>query len=191
MDGISLKLNTALRYRPKARLSAAIAAAILAVSASAVYFTVSAVKNETTYMEPSGRAQSREEITEMYFQAFRDSDAELYVAAMPEGKLNRQRKLFDSDSELYDSYNSQFEDEYDFFSAIYGSDFTISYEVTDSRTADENSIADEEFFNAAELDITAAISGYKLHRECRGTLTVIETENGWYVYDSDFEEAFW
>lgn len=184
-------MNTALRYRPKARLSAAVTAAALAVSASAVYFAASAGKSESAHMESSGRAQSCEEIADMYFQAFRDSDAELYVAAMPEGKLNRQRKLFDSDSELYDSYHSQFEDEYDFFAAIYGSDFAISYEITDSRAADKDSIADEEFLSAAELDITADISGYKLRRGCKGTLTVIETENGWYVYDSDFEEVFW
>lgn len=161
---------------------------IAAAVGAAVYFA--AMRPEPNGIKVQKGSESAEDAAEEYFEAFRETDAERFISVMPEGKLKRQRGLFDSDEELYDSYRSQFEDEREFFDAIYGSDCSISYEITDSRGAEE-SIEDEDFLSASALSVTANIGGRKNHDECEGTLTLIETENGWYVYDSDFEKVFW
>ena len=66
--------------------------------------------------------------------------------------------LFDNEAEFYESYRSQFEDEREYYSAVYGSDFAISYAVTNERAYDE--IAGENGVSQAEiLEVKAYIDG--------------------------------
>jgi hypothetical protein len=190
MDGNCLEKKTSARHGRLSSSAAVILAAVLAVSAAAVFFIAYFGRQGATDEERIGSATC-EQAAEKYFDAFRESNAELYVSAMSEGKFNRQLLLFDGGDEIYDSYRSQFEDERDFFTAIYGADFKIKYEITQQTDADSGEIEGEEYISAKKLSVSVNINGSKANEDCEGTLTVIETEDGWYIYDSDFEKTFW
>ena len=191
------------------RLTALVCAAVCA-AAAIIYFAAFGGVAEREYMGETGAAaetarsfrltlwhlsrhltaRSPRAAAQTYFDAFAASDDEKYIAVMPPFLKEERALLFDNEAEFYESYRSQFEDEREYYSAVYGSDFAISYAVTNERAYDE--IAGENGVSQAEiLEVKAYIDGKKLHRELKGTLTAVKCGEGWYIYESDFKEAFW
>lgn len=172
------------------RLTALVCAAVCA-AAAVIYFAAFGGVAEREYMGETGAAaDTPRAAAQMYFDAFAASDDEKYIAVMPPFLKEERALLFDNEAEFYESYRSQFEDEREYYSAVYGSDFAISYAVTNERAYDE--IAGENGVSQAEiLEVKAYIDGKKLHRELKGTLTAVKCGEGWYIYESDFKEAFW
>lgn len=172
------------------RLTALVCAAVCA-AAAVIYFAAFGVVAEREYMGETGAAaDTPRAAAQTYFDAFAASDDEKYIAVMPPFLKEERALLFDNEAEFYESYRSQFEDEREYYSAVYGSDFAISYAVTNERAYDE--IAGKNGVSQAEiLEVKAYIDGKKLHRELKGTLTAVKCGEGWYIYESDFKEAFW
>lgn len=172
------------------RLTALVCAAVCA-AAAVIYFAAFGGVAEREYTGKTGAAAyTPRAAAQMYFDAFAASDDEKYIAVMPPFLKEERALLFDNEAEFYESYRSQFEDEREYYSAVYGSDFAISYAVTNERAYDE--IAGENGVSQAEiLEVKAYIDGKKLHRELKGTLTAVKCGEGWYIYESDFKEAFW
>lgn len=172
------------------RLTALVCAAACA-AAAVIYFAAFGGVAEREYTGKTGAAaDTPRAAAQTYFDAFAASDDEKYIAVMPPFLKEERALLFDNEAEFYESYRSQFEDEREYYSAVYGSDFAISYAVTNERAYDE--IAGENGVSQAEiLEVKAYIDGKKLHRELKGTLTAVKCGEGWYIYESDFKEAFW
>lgn len=172
------------------RLTALVCAAVCA-AAAVIYFAAFGGVAEREYMGETGvAADTPRAAAQTYFDAFAASDDEKYIAVMPPFLKEERALLFDNEAEFYESYRSQFEDEREYYSAVYGSDFAISYAVTNERAYDE--IAGKNGVSQAEiLEVKAYIDGKKLHRELKGTLTAVKCGEGWYIYESDFKEAFW
>lgn len=172
------------------RLTALVCAAVCA-AAAVIYFAAFGGVAEREYMGETGAAaDTPRAAAQTYFDAFAASDDEKYIAVMPPFLKEERALLFDNEAEFYESYRSQFEDEREYYSAVYGSDFAISYAVTNELAYDE--IAGENGVSQAEiLEVKAYIDGKKLHRELKGTLTAVKCGEGWYIYESDFKEAFW
>ncbi len=177
-------------YVERKRLTALVCAAVCA-AAAVIYFAAFGGVAEREYMGETGAAaDTPRAAAQTYFDAFAASDDEKYIAVMPPFLKEERALLFDNEAEFYESYRSQFEDEREYYSAVYGSDFAISYAVTNERAYDE--IAGENGVSQAEiLEVKAYIDGKKLHRELKGTLTAVKCGEGWYIYESDFKEAFW
>ena len=155
------------------RLTALVCAAVCA-AAAVIYFAAFGGVAEREYMGETGAAaDTPRAAAQTYFDAFAASDDEKYIAVMPPFLKEERALLFDNEAEFYESYRSQFEDEREYYSAVYGSDFAISYAVTNERAYDE--IAGKNGVSQAEiLEVKAYIDGKKLHRELKGTLTAVK-----------------
>jgi hypothetical protein len=180
--------------KPRLRSGAAAALCVIfAAAAAAVYFAAWHYSSDEALeasVENAGAA-SCFQAADNYFRAFSECDSSRYVASMSAGRRKNQAALFDSEKEFYDSYESQFEDEREYFTALYGSDFSIEWGISESADAGIDSV-DESGVNSAQLlDVSAVIRGRKAECKVSGSLTAIETDTGWYIYDSNFEKIFW
>lgn len=177
--------NTIIR----SSISGILVAVILISALTTAYFTAYAeyfYNNDIKYDNLNFTiAESSVQAADRYFSAFGECDSEKYLALMTPAEKAEQSKLFDSEKELYESYASQFEDEREFFTALYGSDFIFSYEIMSSSKFKIDS------YHAETFNVKSEVKGRKAQRTIDGKLTVIEIENGWYIYDTDFEEIFW
>lgn len=162
-------------------------AAVLAIVLFFLY-DIYEQKKSGKYLAVCG-ADSAKEAVDTYFRAFKECDGTLYASIMSDERRKTERRMYDNESEFDTAYADRFEEEEVYLRATYGRDRRISHSI---KELTENK-------NSAVAEVCVVIKGTDRQNEddhlyeeiLNGTVTLTLNENGWKVYDVDFEKIFW